>query len=376
MTASFLTGPVTVAPAVRAAFGVQPVSHRSIEFIESMARTRAALTSLVNASHVSLLVGSGTLANDAVAAQLKASRRSALILANGEFGDRLVDHALRWDLEFTFERRRWGEPFDWDELRLIAERRTPAWIWAVLTETSTGVTNPLRELHALSQHVGAALCLDAVSAIGLTPVDLRGVRFATAVSGKGLAAFPGLAAVFHDGHLASSAHIPRYLDLSGYEAANGVPFTHSSNLVNALECSLSRTDWPGRFQRLAEDSCWLRAELRRRSLPPVARERDAAAGILTLEIPREVRTAEVATALAAQGIEIAWQSQYLIERNWMQVALMGETDADALRSLPDALAGSVERLAARSPGMDDSNYWPAARSRRACAGIRLSRPKS
>jgi aspartate aminotransferase-like enzyme len=347
MNASFLTGPVTVSPAVRAAFGTPPISHRTPEFIESMRRTRAALTSLVSAPHVALMVGSGTLANDAVAAQLASIDEPGLILANGEFGERLVDHARRWNVEFTVERRAWGVAFDWREVRRTAENTAPAWIWAVLTETSTGVANPLRELRALSDHAGAALCLDAVSAIGLTPVDLQGVRFATAVSGKGLAAFPGLAAVFHDGRIASSERVPRYLDLSGYEASEGVPFTHSSNLVAALECSLSLTDWPRKFERVAAESRWLRAEMRRLSMLPIAHERDAAAGILTLEIPGEACTADVARALAKQGIEIAWQSGYLIDRNWMQVALMGDMDEAALRALPGALAGCVERLAAR-----------------------------
>ena len=347
MNASFLTGPVTVSPAVRAAFGTPPMSHRSPGFIDSMRRTRAALISLVNAPHVALLVGSGTLANDAVSAQLAAIDAPGLILANGEFGERLVDHAWRWNLEFTVERQAWGAAFDWREVRRTAERIAPGWIWAVLTETSTGVANPLHELRALSEHVEAALCLDAVSAIGLTRVDLQGVRFATAVSGKGLAAFPGLAAVFHDGRIANSRRIPRYLDLSGYEATESVPFTHSSNLVAALECSLSLTDWPRKFERVAEESRWLRAEMQRLSMPPIAPERHAAAGVLTLELPDEVRTADVAHALAEQGFEIAWQSGYLIDRNWMQVALMGEIDAAALRALPGALAGCVERLVAR-----------------------------
>ena len=57
--------------------------------------------------------------------------------------------------------------------------------------------------------------------------------------------------------------------------------------------------------------------------------------------------ADVAVAVAEQGIEIAWQSRYLQERNWLQIALMGELDESALRQLPCALAGHVARLASR-----------------------------
>ncbi len=349
MNASFLTGPVALKPEVRAAFLAPPVPHRGSAFLETMRLTRESLVSLVNASHVALMVGSGTLANDAVAAQLKNIEGSGLILSNGEFGARLIDHAWRWGLRFVGEQQAWGQAFDWSHVRKMAQRCQPTWIWAVLTETSTGVANPLPELSRLSEHVGAHLCLDAVSAIGTMPVDLKGVRFATAVSGKGLAAFPGLAAVFHDGHLADSRRIPRYLDLAAYEAADGVPFTHSSNLLAALERSLTLTRWPQKFACVQEKSQTLRAALRRHSLPPLARDEDSAPGVVTLAVPDEVCAADVARALAEQGIEIAWQSQYLRERNWLQIALMGELDEAALQILPAALAGHVGRLASRAP---------------------------
>jgi aspartate aminotransferase-like enzyme len=347
MNANFLTGPVALRSEVRAAFLAPPVSHREPAFLETMRRTRSTLTSLVNASHVALMIGSGTLANDAVAAQLKNIDGTGLILSNGEFGERLIDHARRWGLEIAVEQRPWGQAFDWNHVRQVAERCQPAWIWAVLTETSTGVANSLCELRVLSESVGAELCLDAVSAIGLMPVDLQRVRFATAVSGKGLAAFPGLAAVFHDGRLASPERIPRYLDLSAYEAADSVPFTHSSNLLAALERSLTLTLWPQKFEHVRQQSQALRAALRRNSIPPLARDEDAAPGIITLAIPVEVSAAEVALALAQQGIDIAYQSSYLRERNWLQIALMGELDDTALRRLPGLLAGHVERLTPR-----------------------------
>ncbi len=347
MNANFLTGPVALRPEVRAAFLAAPVSHRERAFLETMRRTRTALASLVNASHLALMVGSGTLANDAVAAQLRCMEGSGLILSNGEFGERLIDHARRWSLSFVVEQQAWGQAFDWACVRRAAERHQPAWIWAVLTETSTGVVNPLAELCALSERVGAELCLDAVSAIGLMPVDLRKVRFATAVSGKGLAAFPGLAAVFHDGRLADSERIPRYLDLASYEVADGVPFTHSSNLLAALERSLTLTDWPQKFEGVRQRSQALRAALRHHCRSPLARDEDSAPGIITLPVPEEVSAADVALALRDQGIDVAYQSDYLRERNWLQIALMGELDDSALQQLPSAIAGHIDRLAAR-----------------------------
>jgi aspartate aminotransferase-like enzyme len=264
-----------------------------------------------------------------------------LVLANGEFGERLIDHARRWNLAFTAEQQQWGREFDWRHVRQVAEQCRPAWIWAVLTETSTGVMNPLTELLALSESVGADLCLDSVSAIGLIPVDLNGVRLATAVSGKGLAAFPGLAAVFHDGRLASSARIPRYLDLANYEATDSVPFTHSSNLLAALDRSLTLTCWPRKFECVRRKSRTLRAALRSLALPPLALEAHAAPGIVTVAVPDDVGASDVALALSEQGIQVAYQSRYLQQRNWLQICLMGVLNEAALRRLPSALAEQV-----------------------------------
>lgn len=338
MNAGFLTGPVTLRPEVREAFDAPPVSHRGREFVELIARTREALVRLVNAPRVALMVGSGTLANDAVAAQLRALETPGLILSNGEFGSRLVDHARRWKLPFAVATQEWGRAFDWTLVGAIARRCQPRWIWAVLTETSTGILNPLAELRALSEKLNADLCLDAVSAVGLMPVDLAGVRFATAVSGKGLAAFPGLAAVFHDGRLAGAADIPRYLDLAVYETDEGVPFTHSSNLVAALERSLAVTDWPAKFENVRRHSVELRDALREHSLAPLACDEEAAPGVVTLQVRAEMSSVAVARALARKGIEVAWQSRYLRERNWLQIALMGEIDEAALRRLPALLS--------------------------------------
>jgi aspartate aminotransferase-like enzyme len=206
------------------------------------------------------------------------------------------------------------------------------------------MVNPLAELIAVSKGVGAELCVDAISAIGLMPVDLQQVRFATAVSGKGLAAFAGLAAVFHDGRLSSAGHIPRYLDLANYEATDSVPFTHSSNLLAALDRSLILTHWPRKFECVRTKSRTLRAALRRHSLPPLAQDTHAAPGIVTLEIPSDISAAAVGLALSEQGIQIAWQSRYLQQRNWVQICLMGELHEPALRRLPGALARQVAIL--------------------------------
>jgi aspartate aminotransferase-like enzyme len=331
---SFLPGPVAIHPSVQEAFGAGPVSHRSVPFQEDLTDTKRRLCALTKAGQVELFVGSGTLANDVVAGQLSLLRQPGLVLSNGEFGRRLVDHASRWGLDAMTVAADWGRPFDLTEVRRHAiENPDLGWLWAVHCETSTGVLNDLAELKEICALRGLKLCLDCISSIGLTPVDLRGVYLASGVSGKGLGAFPGLALVFyHHTPTAAPGALPRYLDLGYYAACAGVPFTISSNLLHALQTALGRIH-SRRFDQLVKDSAWLRAELRAAGFCVLSAEADAAPGVVTIELHKSVDSRRAADKLARAGYLLSFGSEYLLARNWIQVCLMGEYTRESLRNL-------------------------------------------
>src|SRR2546421_1987739 len=67
---NFLPGPVTIRREVRRAFEQAPESHRADAFVKDFEATKEILCELVQASKVQLFMGSGTLANDIIAAQL------------------------------------------------------------------------------------------------------------------------------------------------------------------------------------------------------------------------------------------------------------------------------------------------------------------
>ncbi|HVG23408.1 MAG TPA: GNAT family N-acetyltransferase, partial [Thermoanaerobaculia bacterium] len=225
------SGPVAIHPDVAAAFHTSPLSHRAPQFDDELRAVKTRLCAMTNAPRVAVLLGSGTLANDVVAAQLTALRGRGVVLSNGEFGERLADHARRAGLDFEHRRAAWGAPLDTRSLEPFA------WAWLTACETSTGVMNDI----AAS---GVRVALDCVSAIGAVPVDLSKVWLASGASGKALASYPGLSFVFHQEVMKTSG--PRYLDLELY-AGDNVPFTHSSNLVRALNAALARVDWPSRY---------------------------------------------------------------------------------------------------------------------------------
>ena len=347
-----LPGPVAISQPVRQSFGDAPVSHRSKVFMEDFALAKQLLCRLAGAKHVEILAGSGTLANDVVAGQLSLLDGPGLLLANGEFGNRIIDHATRFRLPFEVLRAEWGTAFRADDIRrVLADKGSIEWLWAVHCETSSGVLNNIPMLKEICAPRGIRLCLDCISSIGTVPVDLSDVYLASCVSGKGLAAFPGLAIVFYNHELVQAPQrLPRYLDLALYADADGVPFTISSNLVYALRTSLQRLE-PGRMEAIGAVSLWLRSELRRSGLQIVGSETEISPAVTTIEVPDAISSEWVGRKLDESGYQLSYRSCYLRERNWIQICLMGEVEQESLVPLIGLLsrlcatAGSQERVA-------------------------------
>jgi aspartate aminotransferase-like enzyme len=362
--AIFLPGPVAVRREVRRAFEQAPESHRGEAFAKDFLATKQSLCDLVTAARVELLLGSGTLANDAIAGQLSLERQPGLVVSNGEFGERLLDHAQRFGLRFGTLKFGWGEAFDMAAVRRQLERTpSPRWLWCAHCETSTGILNPLEPLKALCAEFQVKLCLDCISSIGTFPVDLRGVYFASGSSGKGLRAYAGMSMVFyhHDlqavstgsdpegepGAANGSERLPRYLDLGYYAAQGGIPFTSSSNLLHALHAALKRVAWEKRFAELAELSAWLRPRLRELGFVLIGQDGQTSPAVVTIALPSDLNSVKMGGLMQESGYLLSFNSEYLRCRNWLQICLMGECAHDKVVSLVNTMnrVGSRHRAA-------------------------------
>jgi len=337
---TLLPGPVAIGPEVRRAFAQAPISHRSDSFRNALSETRETLCRLVGAKRVEIMVGSGTLANDAVAAQLSLEKKPGLVLNNGEFGSRLVDHATRFGLSFDTLGIDWGEAFDPDQIEGALDPIPDVkWLWAVHCETSTGILNDLGMLKKIAAGRGIHLCLDCISSIGTVPIDLGDVRLASGAAGKGLGAFSGLSMVFYNHEIKPAPEkLPRYLDLGLYAMNSGIPFTHSSNLIYALRQALKRFESEDVFARALELSQWLRARLRELGFRIVAPDQHASPAAITLALPDGLSSMEVGRELEELGYFLYYKGGYLIERNWLQICLMGDCSQERLIPLLDALS--------------------------------------
>lgn len=336
---NLLPGPVDIRPSVRQAMGGLAQSHRSAGFQDEVQRTKKRLCDLTGAGRVEILLGSGTLANDAVAAQIARIPGRGFILVNGEFGGRLTDHATRAGLEFETLESEWSGVFDEREIERILDRNPNIrWMWAVHCETSTGVLNDIDAMKAICAPRGVRLCLDCTSSIGTVPLALAGVHLATGVSGKGLGSFPGLSMVFYHHEIAPAPKsIPRYLDIGFYAANGGIPFTHSSNLLSALQVAVRQFRPEDRFMKLRSLSQWTRSKLRAAGFCIVAPDARASPAVISVALPSETDSRRMGCVLREHGFHLSFESEYLLKRNWVQICLMGDCSREKIAPLFEIL---------------------------------------
>ena len=77
----------------------------------------------------------------------------------------------------------------------------------------------------------------------------------------------------------------------------------------------------------------------------------------SIALPPEISSKSVGWQLKKAGYLLSYNSGYLLERNWIQICLMGEWPRAHLETLPDMLAELVARRRARK----DDKLEPAGR---------------
>jgi aspartate aminotransferase-like enzyme/N-acyl-L-homoserine lactone synthetase len=350
--ACLLPGPVTISRAVREAFHQPPIYHRGPEFIDRFVKVRHFLGEMVGGRDVAILNGSGTLANETIAATLAAerayrppSRARGVLLINGEFGERLAKQAVRFGLEPRLLTWPWGEPWNLEEVEeTLASEPEGSWVWGVHQESSTGILNDLAGLVKIACQRGIRVCVDCISSLGAVPLDLSDVYLASGASGKSLGSFAGAALLFADKEALSQIDrrgIPSYFDLFAHLSCDAPCYTFPSPTLAALETALEEYASPQRaqanFARYHELGVRVRQELRKVGLLPLAPEQHASPVITTFAPPHGEMSVDFVKRCLAWGYSIGGESGYLSQRRYVQIATMGAIRWEQIFGLFDRL---------------------------------------
>ncbi|WP_432353471.1 aminotransferase class V-fold PLP-dependent enzyme [Sporosarcina sp. A2] len=330
---NLLPGPVRISDDVHKEFCAETISHRSEAHQRLLRLGQEQLKELTNARYVQIAQGTGTLANDMIAAQLSRLSGRGLILINGEFGSRLCDHASRVGMSFDKLEKEWGEPFRIEEVEAQIDSLPYEWIWFVHCETSTGILNELETIRDLCSERTVKIAVDCISSLGTVPVNLANVDYAASSSGKGLGSFSGLALVFHKHDIQPDQTLPRYLDLGMYTKADGVPYTQSSNLLRALVKAVSHiiSQQENHYGAIQQRFVRIREAIEKIGYQILAQDVHASPGILTLVLKEGESALQLGDDLFLNGYRTHYESTYLKERNWLQVATMNEMTDDEIK---------------------------------------------
>ncbi|MEH7343128.1 GNAT family N-acetyltransferase [Bacillus sp. JJ1532] len=314
---SFYPGPVVLRDDIRNALTEEPVSHRSYDFSMTLEKVQQMLLSMSKSAYVHLLNGSGTLANEAMLAQLKRLPGKGLILTNGAFGDRLVNQANRWGLTFDCLSYEWGKPFDERQISMKLEQLNYEWVLMTHGETSTGMLNQLEKIQELCKIHNIKLCLDCVSSFGALPFSLAEIYLATGVSGKAIGTMSGLSFVFSNHEIEEDSTLPSYLDLGLYANGN-IPFTYSSQVLKSLERALRYYLDEDRYSVLK--NCYEQILSAEKNEEMAFLTPNGYPMIVTLK--GEDSCTNMAEDAALSGFDLHYKSAYLSERAWVQLSII------------------------------------------------------
>lgn len=249
-------GPVALADPIRISQSKEMIYHRGPEIKELISGIVGALAKDFNADHIFLVTGSGTAGLEMAYSCLTLPSDKSLVLANGTFGDKLAALSKVYCPNTQVEKLPLGKGWSLERAKEIIDSSGAQIFGMVYNETSTGVLNDAKAICRYAKSKGMITILDAVSAWGAAPLDIKefGVDFVATASQKALGAAPGIAIVaFTSEMMARAESIPArsfYFDMKKYKkdmANSQTPTTPAVSVLYSVEAAISYIRQNGGF---------------------------------------------------------------------------------------------------------------------------------
>src|SRR5438270_4741051 len=194
-----IPGPTPLPERVVRSMNRPMIDHRGPEFAAILAEiTAGAKRVFKTSSDLLFLTSSGTGGLESAVANLVSPGDEVIVALCGNFGERFAALASAYGADVVRLEFEWGQPVEADDLALVLEKHPKAKLLLLThNETSTGLTNPLRELARVGRDAGRVVVVDGVSSISSIDIetDAWGIDVAVSGSQKGWMAPPGLTLV-------------------------------------------------------------------------------------------------------------------------------------------------------------------------------------
>lgn len=359
-----IPGPTPLPPEVLEALSRQMINHRGPEYHKILFKVTDNLKTLFETRNdVFVLTGSGTGSMEAAVVNTLSPGDKVLAVSIGEFGDRFAAIAKQFGAVVTDLKFPMGNHADPEMIRQALKKQPD--ITAVLVthnETSTGITNPMKEISEAVKEYDKLLIVDAISGLGCLklPMDEWNLDVVITGSQKGWMAPPGMAMVGVSKkawEAYEKAKMPRfYWDFGkakSYLEKGENPWTPAVSVIFALDVSLDMLMREGLSNIIARHSRiarYTRDSVKTLGLPLLADEKYASNTITAVKAVNGLDVEKMDALLIAEHRTILASGQGALKGKIFRIGHLGwvsEEDIDRVISalkavLPRAGFGSAK----------------------------------
>lgn len=335
-------GPSDIHPRVLLAMAAQTVGHLDPYFLQIMDETQSMLRQVFRTQNKLTLAvsGTGSAGMETVVCNLIEPGDRMIVCVNGVFGGRMADVAARCGAEVIKLERPFGEIFSAEEIEAALKQHRPKVLGIVNAETSTGASQPVKDVASLCHAHGTLIAVDCVTSLGGQPVEVDEWELDGVYSGtqKCLSCPPGLAPVTFSDRAVAAIDARKtkvqswYLDMQmvkDYWGSNRAyhhtaPINMNYGLHEALRLVLEE-GLEARFARHQRNHQALKAGLNALGLQYAVKEGQQLPMLNAVLIPNGVDDVAVRKQLLNEfGIEIGGGLGPMKGKTW-RIGLMGAT---------------------------------------------------
>ncbi|MDP9750265.1 pyridoxal-phosphate-dependent aminotransferase family protein [Thermoanaerobacter pentosaceus] len=351
-------GPTMVPEDVKKVAGAQPLHHRTEDFYELFSNLNKNLKEIFKTKNeVITLTSSGTGGMEAVIANLFSTGDKVLVASIGYFGERFYNIARAYGLDAELQDFGWGNAVDLDVLEDKLKNGNYKALLVTHNETSTGVTNNVKEIAKVANKYGVAIVVDAVSSLGGIPLEMDewGIDAVITCSQKCLMSPPGLSFVALSERawkMAETSNLPKYY-FSLKKAREGVlkpnPDTPATPAVSTIMAVAKATNMllelglDNVYKRQADYGKRVREYIKSLGLELLPEEKIASDLITAIKVPEKYKASEIISHMKEKHGVLITGGQGPLKGKIIRIGHMGYVTEKMLTKTLEALKDAIDK---------------------------------